>query len=111
MIYLKNNYLNQKRIANSLSIIALFLLMLTLTFSPVAFSQTVDTTTATTIEAQKTDTAYSNKTMKSVFKELKHITKTGSATLNSILMILGVVSVVAIAMWLSFRTDPEEEGA
>ena len=110
MIYLNKKYLNPKKIASSFSIIALFLLVLTITFSPVAFAQAVDSV-ATTTEAQKTDTAFNNKTMKSVFKELKHITKTGSATLNSILMILGVVSVVAIAMWLSFRTDPEEEGA
>ncbi len=112
MIYRKNNYLDRTKTASSLNIFALLVLVLTISFSPVAFSQTADSiATSTTTEVQKTDTAFTNKTMKSVFKELKHITKTGNATLNSILMILGVVSVVGIAMWLSFRADPEEEGA
>jgi hypothetical protein len=112
MIYRKNKYLDRTKTTSNLSLIALFLLVLSITFSPVAFAQTADSSTsAASTEVQKTDTAFTNKTMKSVFKELKHITKTGNATLNSILMILGVVSVVAIAMWLSFRADPEEEGA
>lgn len=111
MIYGKNISPNAKKTTISLSIVALFLLVLSITFSPVAFAQAVDSTSAASTEVQKTDTAYTNKTMKSVFKELKHITKTGSSTMNSILMILGVISVVAIAMWLSFRADPEEESA
>ena len=110
MIYRKNSYLARKKAITIFSISALFFLVLSITFSPVAFAQTTDSA-ASTAQAQTTDTAYSNKTMKSVFKELKHITKTGNATLNSILMILGVVSVVAIAMYLSFRNDPEEESA
>lgn len=111
MIYGKNISPNAKKTTISFSIVALFLLILSISFSPVAVAQAVDTAAPVSAEAQKTDTAYTNKTMKSVFKELKHITKTGSSTLNSILMILGVISVVAIAMWLSFRTDPEEESA
>ncbi len=112
MIYRKNMYLDRTKTTSKLTLLALLLLVLSISFSPVAFSQAADSSAAaTTTEVQNTDTAYTNKTMKSVFKELKHITKTGNATLNSILMILGVVSVVAIAMWLSFRSDPEEEGA
>jgi len=110
MIYRKNSSLAPQKNTNLFALIALFLLVLSISFSPVCFAQAVDTM-ATTTQAQTTDTAYSNKTMKSVFKELKHITKTGNATLNSILMILGVISVVAIAMYLSFRNDPEEESA
>ena len=51
--------------------IALFLLVFSITLSPIAFAQTTDSAaTTTTTEAQKTDTAFNNKTMKSVFKEL-----------------------------------------
>jgi len=111
MIYSKLKISTGAKLTHVFPLVALILLVVSLVISPVAFAQSVDSGAVTTTEAQKTDTAFNNKTMKSVFKELKHITKTGSSTLNSILMILGVVSVVAIAMWLSFRTDPEEEGA
>jgi hypothetical protein len=110
MIYSKNIVLAPRKKTNHFALIALFLLVISISLSPVCFAQTVDTNSTTT-QAQTTDTAFTNKTMKSVFKELKHITKTGNATLNSILMILGVISVVAIAMYLSFRNDPEEESA
>lgn len=112
MIYAKIDYPSLKKSTSFFTLIALFLLVALISLSPVAFAQATDSAaSAINTEVQKTDTAFNNKTMKSVFKELKHITKTGNATLNSILMILGVVSVVAIAMWLSFRNDPEEESA
>jgi TRAP-type C4-dicarboxylate transport system permease small subunit len=110
MIYFKNNYLSPRKQQFISLFVALLVLVISIVYCPVAYSQTTDSV-ASTEQTQTTDTAYSNKTMKSVFKELKHITKTGNATLNSILMILGVVSVVAIAMYLSFRNDPEEENA
>ena len=112
MIHSQSDCYEVTKIRFNCTALGMLLIAFMLLLSPAAFSQTSDSTqtTASTTTTQQNDTAV-NKTMKSVFGELKKITRQGNATLNSILMILGVVSVVAIAMWLSFRSNPEEEGA
>lgn len=111
MIQSQNDFYEVKKIRFNYPVLGMILIALMVLLSPAAFSQTSDSTqTTTTTTTQQSDTAV-NKTMKSVFGELKKITRQGNATLNSILMILGVITIVAIAMWLSFRSNPEEEGA
>jgi len=49
-----------------------------------------------------------NEAMKSVFQQLKKEVKTND-TLSSILMIIGVILIVGVAVYLSFKSDPEDK--
>jgi Ca2+/H+ antiporter len=49
-----------------------------------------------------------NEAMKSVFQQLKKEVKTND-TLSSILMIIGVILIVCVAVYLSFKSDPNDK--
>ncbi|MFN7012761.1 MAG: hypothetical protein ACK4ON_00660 [Bacteroidia bacterium] len=49
-----------------------------------------------------------NEAMKSVFQQLKKEVKTND-TLSSILMIIGVALIVVVAVYLSFKSGPEDK--
>lgn len=52
--------------------------------------------------------AVPNEAMKSVFQQMKKEVK-GNDTLSSILMIVGVILIVGIAVYLSFRSGPDDK--
>lgn len=52
--------------------------------------------------------AVPNEAMKSVFQQIKKEVK-GNDTLSSILMIVAVALVVGVAVYLSFRSGPEDK--
>lgn len=54
--------------------------------------------------------AVPNEAMKSVFQQMKKEVK-GNDTLSSILMIIGVLLIVGVAIYLSFKSGPEEKKA
>ncbi len=60
----------------------------------------------------QTDSASSeavpNEAMKSVFQQMKKEVK-GNDTLSSILMIIGVILIVGVAVYLSFKSGPDEK--
>jgi hypothetical protein len=69
---------------------------------------------AETAEAEQTETVADslvagNTAIKSVFKEAKQIVKGDESTLLSILMICLVLTVVGIALWLSFKSPSSSE--
>jgi LPXTG-motif cell wall-anchored protein len=49
-----------------------------------------------------------NEAMKSVFQQMKKEVKTND-TLSSILMIIGVLLIVGVAVYLSFKSGPEDK--
>jgi ABC-type uncharacterized transport system permease subunit len=49
-----------------------------------------------------------NEAMKSVFQQMKKEVKSND-TFSSILMIIGVVLIVGVAVYLSFKSDPEDK--
>lgn len=49
-----------------------------------------------------------NEAMKSVFQQMKKEVKSND-TLSSILMIVGVALIVGVAVYLSFRSSPEDK--
>ncbi len=55
-----------------------------------------------------TSNAAPNEAMKSVFQQMKKEVK-GNDTLTSILMIVGVALIVGVAVYLSFKSGPEDK--
>ncbi|MFN4233786.1 MAG: hypothetical protein ACK4IK_03155 [Bacteroidia bacterium] len=51
-----------------------------------------------------------NEAMKNVFQQMKKEVKSND-TLSSILMIIGVVLIVGVAVYLSFKSSPEDKKA
>lgn len=49
-----------------------------------------------------------NEAMKSVFQQMKKEVKSND-TLSSILMIIGVILIVGVAVYLSFKSSPEDK--
>lgn len=78
--------------------LAAILIALVYTGTGTAFAQT---------DSANTEAA-PNEAMKSVFQQIKKEVK-GNDTLSSILMIIGVVLIVVIAVYLSFRSGPEDK--
>lgn len=50
-----------------------------------------------------------NQTQKSIFKKMKEITKVDENTIFSVLGVIGVLSVVGIAMYMSFKDDDNKK--
>jgi cytochrome b len=59
-------------------------------------------------DSSTTTDAAPNEAMKSVFQQMKKEVK-GNDTLSSVLMIVGVAAIVGVAVYLSFKSGPEDK--
>lgn len=93
---------------NGLSAISVGLLAMNFLFNSVAFAQNEKKDSPANVKSV-TDSVKVNATTKTIFSQAKKLVSEDQSTIMSIIMIVCVLTLVVIALWLSFRSPSSSD--